>query len=374
MEKCIGIITINEQESNFGGLCKNRPSYMLPFGGRYRLIDFTLSNMVNNNIRTIAVYTGQKIRSTMDHLGDGKPWDLNRRINGLFLYPPINDSHIGSHIGDIAQYYSTLEFFTRAREEYIYFNNPNIIAKVNIEDAFNFFLESKADITLIYKEQDDLSGRLIDVDKIHIKEDGSLDNIGVNLGTERIFDQYLGMGFIRKEVFIEILKDSIEKGDANYFRDAMLLKKDQYKINTFEHKGYSETIRDLKSFYEANMKLLDREFSYEIFFEGGPILTKTKDEPSTLYKDSSEVKNSIIANGCVIEGQVENSIIFRGVKIGKNAIVKNSVIMQKSIVKDNAIVVNTILDKQALIEEDASIAGSILAPYVVEKYQTIVKE
>jgi len=135
-----------------------------------------------------------------------------------------------------------------------------------------------------------------------------------------------------------------------------------------------EYIKDIKSFYDANMKLLNRGISRELFFEGGTIFTKSKDEPPTLYKDLATVNNSLIANGCIIEGEVQNSIIFRGVKIGKGSIVKNSIVMQKSIIEDNAIVVNSILDKYAKIGNGVRIIGSTLMPYVVEKAQRIRKE
>ena len=373
MERCLGIISVGDGENNFGLLCKNRPSYMLPFGGRYRLIDFTISNMVNHGIRTIAVYTGEMIRSTMDHLGEGKPWDLNRRLNGLFIFPPIYDGHSTSP-GDLVQFYSTMEFFDQRREEYVFINHPNIIGKVDLDDAFKHFINSGADITLIYKKQEDPSGMLINCDKIHIDKDGELINIGLNLATEREFNHFLGMGFMKKDVFIKIIKESMESGNAGFLKDAMLKSKYKYKINTFEFDGHVETINNLKSFYDANLNLLNREIFNELFYEGGHILTKSKDEPSTFYTESSKVQNSLIANGCIIEGNVENSIIFRGVKIGKGAIVKNSIVMQKSEILDNAIAVNAILDKQASIGKGMRIIGSSVMPYVVEKYQKIGKD
>lgn len=374
MDNCLGIISVDNGDNNFGSLCKNRPVYMLPFGGRYRLIDFTISNMVNHGIRTVAVYTGEKIRSTMDHLGNGKPWELNRRFNGLFLFPPVINGEYGSNIGDIAQYYSTEQFFEQAKEEYVFINHPNFLAKVNLTEAFKFFKESNADITLIYKRQNDPWGEMINCDKIHMDSNGNLINIGINLATEKEFNHFIGMGFIKKSLFMEIVKKSIEKGNANYFKDAMLLNKDRLRINTYEHKGYVESIRNLKSYYEANINLLDKDISRELFFEGGSVYTKSKDEPSTFYKESSNVQNSLIANGCIIEGDVENSIIFRGVKVGKGAIVKNSILMQKSEVLADAIVVNTILDKYATIGTGIRIAGSTVMPYVVEKYQKIRKD
>ncbi len=368
MESCLGLISMNNRDKNFGSLCKHRPVYMLPFGGRYRLIDFSISNMVNHGIKTVAVYTGPKIRSTMDHLGNGKPWDLNRRFNGLFLFPPIQNGQRGISRGDIAEFYSTETFFDNTKEKYIFLMEPSFLAKVNLNQVFKHFIDTDADMTLVYKKTYDPLGDFIYSDKLYIDKEGNLKNMGVNLGTEKEFKQFIGMGFIKKEIFMKIVKDAIEKGNAVEFRDAVLFNKNKYKINTYEFTGHVESIRDLKSFYEANMNLLKGEISREIFFEGGPIFTKSKDEPSTIYKDDSNVQNSLIANGCIIEGEVENSIIFRGVKIGKNAIVKNSIVMQKSEVDKGAIVVNSILDKYSLVEENARLVGSSALPYVVEKY------
>lgn len=374
MDNCLGIISMSNGDNNFGSLCRHRPVYMLPFGCRYRLIDLTISNMVNHGIRTVAVYTGEKIRSTMDHLGNGKPWELNRRFNGLFLFPPVYNVDYGPYIGDIAQFNSTDQFFNQAREEYIFMNQPNFLAKVDLSKAFAHFKSTDADITIIYKKERDPWGDLINSHKVHIDEEGNLINIGINLATEMEFNHFIGMLFIKKEVFMEIIKKSIEKGDAIYFKDALLLNKDRYKINTYEHKGHVESIRNLKTFYDANLNLLNRDISRELFYDGGAVFTKSKDEPSTLYTESSNVQNSLIANGCIIEGDVENSIIFRGVKIGKGAIVKNSIVMQKSQIKENAIVVNTILDKYAIVGNGVRIAGSSAMPYVVEKYQEIRRD
>lgn len=372
MENCLGIINIGENEGYFGSLCKNRPVYMLPFGGRYRLIDFTISNMVNYGIRTVAVYTGQKIRSTMDHLGNGKPWDLNRRFNGLFLFPPIQKPF--GRNGDIAELFSTLGFFEQAKEENVLIVHPNNIGSVNLNEAYKQFIETDADITLFYKKQVDQWGEYINCDKILLNRDNEFINMGLNLGTEKKFNMYIGMGFIKKKVLMEIVKKSMESGDANFLKQAVLINRDRYKINTYEFKGHMEYINNIKSYYDANLNLLNKDVSQELFFGGGPVYTKAKDEPSTLYTETSKVQNSLIANGCIIEGTVENSVIFRGVKVGKNAIVKNSILMQKSEVHENAIVVNTIMDKYASIDKGIRIAGSSLMPYVVEKSQKVRKE
>lgn len=374
MDNCIGIINGGENENSFGGLCKHRPVYMLPFGGRYRLIDFTISNMVNNGIKSVALYTGKKMRSTMDHIGNGNPWDLNRRFNGLFLFPPILENNYGLYTGDIHQFHSTEPFFEHAKEKYVFICNPNIIAKVDLNDAFKCFEETDADFTLIYKKQVDTEGDFIHKDKMIIDKEGNLESMGLNLGTESEFNLFLEMAFIKKDVFLEVVRNAVERGDTNDLKDAMLQNKDKYKINTYEFKGHVESISDLKNYYDANLNLLKDDIAKEMFYDNGLVFTKSKDEPSTWYGKDSKVQNSLIANGCIIEGSVQNSIIFRGVKIGKDAVVRNSIVMQKGVIENDAIIVNSILDKYSCVEERAMIAGNASMPYVIEKNQRIRRD
>lgn len=374
MDNCLGIILNSNIENNFGSLCQNRPVYMLPYAGRYRLVDFTISNMVNHNIKTIAVYTGDKIRSTMDHLGDGKPWELNRRFTGLFLFPPSHDDNPQGKIDEVSQIHSTEPFFDNMKEEYVFLAHPNVIAKVDLDEVFNKFVETDADITLVYKQQIDPKGEYINFDKLHLNKAGELINIGLNLGTENTFNQYLGMGFIKKTVLMSLVKVAVEKGNANLLKEAMLLQKHKLKINTYEYKGYVQTIRNLETYYKSSMDLLHSEIYKNLFFKDGLVYTKAKDEPPTIYRDNCRVENSLIANGCVIEGIVEDSIIFRGVKVGKGALVKNSILMQKSEVGEGAVVVNTIMDKYSEIEADVNVAGSPIIPYVLEKRGSIGRD
>lgn len=373
IESCLGIINFEDIGSNFGELCRTRPAYMLPIGGRYRLVDFALSNMVNHGIKTVALYTGEKVRSTMDHIGDGKPWELNRRLSGLLIFPPQFDDN-KKRMGDIYQYHMTAEYFLNTKEDYVFMINSNILSKVDLSSAFDHFIKTDSDITILYKEQNNDKDEYINNDKLIIDKEGRLINIGVNLGANKTFNQFMFMGFMKKTVFLEIVKDAMETGEDYYFKQAMMKFNHRYKVNTYEFKGHVDNIKDVQSYYNANMNLLDNKIFKELFFEGGTILTKAKDEPPTLYAESSNVNNSLIANGCIIEGYVENSILFRGVKVGKNAIVKNSILMQKCNIHEDAILVNSILDKYVTLEKGARIAGSKSNPHTIGKNSVIAKE
>jgi len=173
---------------------------------------------------------------------------------------------------------------------------------------------------------------------------------------------------------LKIVRDTIEKGTANYLKEALMNNRRKFKFNTFEHEGHVESIRNIKNYFDANMSLLDSDIYKEIFTSHGTVYTKTKDEPSTFYKDDAKVSNSLVANGCILDGNIQNSIIFRGVKVGKNAIVKNSILMQKAVIEDNAVIVNAIVYKFTRIEKGVEVIGNQTVPYVVEKSLKIGKE
>lgn len=372
-EKCLGIISFDDVGGKFGPLCKNRPAYMLPFAGRYRLVDFTLSNMINYGLRTIALFTGKKARSTLNHLGDGKPWELNRRMSGLSIFPPLFDDE-KRRVGDIYQYYTTIDFLENFKGDYIFIVNPNVLAKVNLKEAFNHFRKTDADITIVYKKQNNDDDCYINVDKLIIDREGGFLNVGTNLGLEPQFNLFMHMYFIKKDVFLQIIRAGMETGEDIYLKQAIINDKDKYNINSYEFEGHVEYIKGIRAYYNANMNLLKNNIFTELFLEGGTILTKTKDEPSTFYTSDSRVKNSLIANGCIIEGEVENSILFRGVKVGKNAVVKDSIIMQKSVIEDDTVITNAILDKNVTVKKGVNMAGTKSNPYIVEKSSVIVRE
>lgn len=367
MENCLGVILNENLDKDFGPLTDHRPSYMLPYAGRYRLLDFALSSMVNHKITNVVLYTGEKMRSAMDHIGSGRPWELNRRFSGLKLFSPRYSESRSNRNNQVAQFYNTLKFYEEAKEDYVFLMHANIIAKVDLDAAFKDFCESGADISLIYKKETDAKGRHVKYDKLHLSDDGKFREIGMNLGLDEEFNHFLGMGFIKKDVLIQLIKTLKERKNMPSIQEAISEHKDHFDIVTYEYEGYVQTIKDTESYFKASMALLDDQTYLNLFFNNGAILTKSKDEPPTIYKEDSHVKNSLVANGCVIEGTVENSIIFRGVKVAEGAVVKNSIIMQKAIIEKDANVENSIFDKSSKIFAGQTISGSPSMPYVLEK-------
>lgn len=368
MENIIGLITYGR--GDFGVLAAHRPAYMLPFGCRYRLIDFALSTFSNNDIDNVALYAGSMLRSTIDHIGNGKPWDLNRRFGGLSIFPEVYSSKY-NRSDELVNIYESLGFYESAVEEQIFFMDPMTITKIDVREVYRQHLTEDADMTLIYKTVDDKEGRYLNYDKMTLNDDGTVKNIGVNLGTQDVFNLYLGMGFIKKSVFLDLIKNALENDDSYSLKGAMLKEKGRYKIRTFGYNGRVAVIRDVNSYVDANMRLLDRDGFNEMFHVNGTILTKSKDEPSTIYHKNARVEHSLLANGCIIDGTITGSIIFRGVEIGKNAIIKNSIIMEGAIIEDDAVIINCVIDKGTIVKEAVSLVGSPTNPYTIGKKQVI---
>lgn len=372
MKKCIGIIKSDDsKDTKYNTLTKTRPDYMLPFGGRYRVIDFTLSNFSEHGISKVLMYTGTNIRSTFDHIGNGRSWGLDRRNDGITINPPMHSPY--GDDSEISTFYQSLRYFEDADQEYIYISNPMLISRIDITRAYEEFLKNDYDVMFLYRKQDDGAGDYLGSKKIITDKDGNPINIGVNLGTENIFNMYIENMFIKKNVFMNLVKTGLEKGDATTLISAIFNNKHRLNVGTLEVFRHVEYIRDLNSFYRANMNLLNYGVYADLLMTGKGIMTKSKDEPSTLYLDGNSVRNSIVANGTIIAGDVQNSIVFRGVKIGKNAIIKNSIIFQKAVIEDNAVIVNSIVDKNAVIKENVFVQGAINNPYVVEKNMIVDK-
>ncbi len=375
MKNCLGIINLSENDLEMGALCQSRPVAMLPFAGRYRLIDFVLSNMVNAGITGIGVYTGNKVRSVMDHLGSGGPWDLDRKINGLYTFSPTYSyDSIQQRPGDVSLFYRNNAFIEMAKQDYLLFSKSYMIANIDLREAFEAFVDSGADIGILYKEVHDRKNRYIGLDKIHLDADGNFESIGTNLGMDDTFNLSLEMYFMKKSVYFELFNDAIEKGTANYLKQAVLDHLGQFEVTTFPVTGELLCINNIKNYLTGNMATLNPEVAESLFNRQRPIYTKVKDEPSTFYKSGSKVRNAYVANGCEIAGFVENSIIFRGVKIAKGCIVRNSIIMQKTHIGENAHLNYVILDKRLTVQSGVTLIGDPSSPFISGKDYTVKKE
>ncbi len=371
----MGLIFSENPEVSLGELMRVRSLAAVPVGGRYRIVDFVLSNMVNSGIINVGITTGNKTRSLSDHVGSGKAWDMERKENGLFLISPPEGQNLNFRKPqgiDIIN--SAMSFLDRGKQEYVLVSDCNTICNMNFDDVIDFHFEKDADITMVYKEVGELAVKdlkrhiLLDVD-----ENGEVTDIQVYPQRQKSQSSYMHTFFIKKDLLIEMVGDCLAHNKHSISTDLLLGNIGKLKICGYKFDGYMKTIDSIKSFFEFNLELLNPQIRHELFGtdEERAICTKVKDSVPTRYGPDAEVINSVVADGCTIEGKVENCIIFRGVKIGKGSVVKESVIMQNSRIMNDCRIENVIFDKEVILCNSKKLIGQKTYPLVIGK-RTII--
>ncbi|MFZ5353186.1 MAG: glucose-1-phosphate adenylyltransferase subunit GlgD [Bacillota bacterium] len=368
MKDFMGIINLSEREDNIKELTYNRPIAAIPIAGRYRVIDFALSNMVNAEISNVSIFTQNKYRSLIDHLGTGKAWDLDRKNDGLFVLNPVfNYYTLGIYRGDIENFKNHIDYIHLSKQKNVIITSSHMICNVDYKDAIRQHKESGADITVLYKRADDCTENYMYCNTYSIGENNRINGVDVNLGKKSENNISMEMFIMSKSLFLDIVHTCSSKGDCDFFKDAVHKNIEKFKVYGYKYNGYLSCINTIQSYFKTNMQLLDIELSTDLFFKNGLIYTKVKDEAPSKYTDSAAVSNSLIANGAIIEGKVENSVVFRGVRIKKGAVVKNCILMQNSVIEEGAFLRNVILDKNVTITREKQLKGDESYPIVIEK-------
>ena len=353
--KAVGIIFSNIHDNNVPELARIRTLGSIPFGGRYRLIDFPLSNMVNSGINTVGIITKSNYQSLMDHVGSGKDWDLARKDGGVIILPPYGDMESNSlYSSRLEALKGITSFLFRADEEYVVMTDCDSVSRVNYRDIIETHIRNHADITLVYKKLEkgtypNKSATTFDMlgDRI----------VGVNYKEklqEGFSNVFINAFVMKKSLLQNIVMDSISHNKRYFMGDVIAANVESMKIMGYEHKGFYAGITSLQAYYDSNMKMLDENIRHEVFGDRS-VFTKIRDSAPTKYGNSAIVKNSMIADGCVIEGEVENSIIFRNVKVARGTVVKNSIIMSDTTIGENTVIDYSIVDECVNIGKDVKI-------------------
>lgn len=366
MENVMGIINLNEPDDIMREVTKHRPVAAVPFAGRYRIIDFILSSMVNSGIKNVGILVGNKYRAIMDHLRSGKEWDLARKHDGLFILPPAEAQPFGLR-GDIGNFYSNIDYIKNSRQQYVLLTGSNVVCNLNFQKAFQFHLAKRADITVLYKEQDIKQDDVTNFTIIGCDETGKVVDIAVNPANVTGKNVFMKMMIMPKDLLIEIINNCAARGGSDLLMDGVIKNLPKLNVYGYQYRGFMAQICSIPSYYRCSMELLKHDKWQELFFKSGPIYTKVKDEAPVKYKENARISNVMIANGCVIEGIVENSILSRGVTVGPGAYVKDSIIMQKCQIGANARLENVICDKDVIITSEKWLKGEKNYPLVIEK-------
>ncbi len=370
----LAIINLDDKKDlAMNQLTNSRPIASIPIAGRYRVIDFIISNIVNSGISNVGIFAKEKYRSLTDHLGSGKDWDLSRKKGGLHIFSPEDTKDRTRYqykTGDIYRFFANIDFVEKSMEEYVLITPSNMIFKIDYKKVLKFHNMSGNDITIIYKKIDNADCDFDLSTTLQIENDKVVD-MGINIGTTKNANISMECYIIKRKEFLKIVYECINKGEYSYFEDFIAGNLKEMNVGCYEHKGFLKIINSVKSYFDLSKMLLEEDISNEILYSDERIFTKEKNEYPTIYTQTADVENSYIATGCNIEGKVKNSIIFRNVHIKKDAVVENSIIMQGCIIDENSEVKNVIFDKQVTLSKFKSIKGEEEYPIVVEKYGTI---
>jgi glucose-1-phosphate adenylyltransferase len=362
MKSLLGLINLYEDESAMGPLTGHRPLAALPYAGRYRLIDFALSNLVNAGVRTVGVLVRDKYRSLIDHLRSGKEWDLARKRDGLYILPPAHNAHDLVQ-SDVGNFMFNLDYIRASSEDFVVVCGSRTICNLSIDQAFHYHLSVGADVTIIGRDwPDGGSGPCLSVD-----EEGRVASFCDPVESSPYDVQPLGFYIMSKGLLAELVRRcSIEAG-TDLFADGVLKNLASLKVYVFRHIGYVAQIDSIAGYYQHQLELLAPAVWQELFFRYGIVYTKVKDEAPAKYKELADVKNSLVANGCIVEGTVENSILSRSVIVEKGAVVRNSILAQNVRVGTRAQLNQVLCDKDSAVSAGRCLNGSANSPFIVIK-------
>ena len=372
--ECVGIINLdNKNNLAMSHLTNVRPIGSLPIAGRYRVIDFSLSNMVNSGITNVGIFSKEKYRSLTDHIGSGKDWDLNRTTGGLFIFSPENTKDRNKHPyrnGDIYNILANIDYIEKCEEEYVLIAPGYMIGNIDYTKAIEYHKESGNDVTILYKNIDNADKDFYETSILNI-DNNKVINIGTNLGTSKNANISMETYIMKRTDFIESIYKCVSEGTHSYIEDFIAESINKLNIGAYEYKGYIKCINSIKSYYSMKDELLKEDIANELLYSDRKIFTKEKNQAPTIYSDSANVENSFVATGCVIEGTVKNSIIFRKVHIKEGSVIENSIIMQNCIIENNVQLQNVIFDKNVCISEGKELKGDREYPVVIEKNTAI---
>lgn len=366
-QNVLGLVFASIHDEAIFDLTKLRTMGSVPFGGRYRLIDFPLSNFVNSGVPQVGVITKRNYGSLLDHLGSGREWDLARKKGGLHLLPPYSHTSSTIYHGRLDALGNIWSFVEHSSAEYVILSDCDIVTNIDFRPAVEAHIESGADITAVYAKgyYDQMTGSAATI--FGIGGDGFVNDVMIDPPMTGSCNLGLDMYIMTKDFLRRIVKESMSRNRTSLRRDILLDRTAGYKILAYEHTGYYSRIDSLASYFSANLDLLDSEKRGALFVKNAPIFTKTKDNAPVRFGQESHIKNSLIADGCVIEGKVENCVLFRGVRVGKGTVVRDSVITQDTAIGARCSIRNVITDKNVIIADERQLTGSAGYPLFIGK-------
>ena len=355
--KAIGIILAGGNNKMMKELSNKRAIAAMPVAGSYRSIDFALSNMSNSKIQKVAVITQYNARSLNEHLSSSKWWDFGRKQGGLFVFTPtITADSSYWYRGKADSLYQNLQFLKSSHEPYVVIASGDGIYKLDYGKVLEYHIDKKADITMVVKKLEDRS-EISSFGVVSMTEEGRVTEIDEKPLETNLSTVSTGIYIIRRRLLIELIEKAAEEDRHDFVRDILVRYKNLKKIYAYKLDTYWSNISTVNSYYKTNMDFLKKDVRNYFFKQYPDIYTKVEDLPPAKYNFGAEVRNSLVSSGCIVNGCVENSVLFKKIYIGNNSVVKNCIILNDAYIGDNSYLENCIVESGSTIKANSRYVG-----------------
>ncbi len=366
----MGIIFANIYDSSLGELTNKRTMASLPFGGRYRQIDFALSNMTCSGIRRIGIISRYNYQSLMNHIGSGEEWDLELQEGGLeFLTPYSTSTHGSTFRGKIDALNSAMPYLEfGSQEEYVVLSDAGVLCNIDLNKVLEAHIASGKDITVIAKSGIANSKKQLDM-AIKLNENGEIADMAVDYPAGPEYLASMGLFIISRELLNYHVRESAARSLFRFERDFVLrqYQNNNLTVNVYPFEGIALYNESTEEYYQGNLAAIDREISHDLFSANHPIYTKVRDRVPTYYGENSCVENCIVADGCILDGTVRNSVLFRTVSVGAGCQIEDCVIMNDAVIGENCQLKCVILDKDVTVQPGARLIGTPENPVIIKR-------
>ena len=371
MYKAFGIVNSSSRNIRVEGLEDYRPIGAFSFLGRYRMVDFPISNLSNSGIDRIQVYVKEKPRTLVSHIGTGRHYNINSKSGRLQVLFTDSDQRNNIYNTDIASYYENMECIEEMHHPYVVITPDYMVYTADFSKLIEQHIQSEADITLLYHAVDNAKDAYLNCNILNLNKQKGVLSIEPNHGNAKNRNIFMDTYIMKKDLFIELIHKSRKTSSVYTLLDIVNASCEDLDIRGVSHRGYFAAISDFNSYYESNLSLTDIKTAQNLFVPDWPIYTKTNDSCPTQYFETGTAKNSVVSNGCLIEGEIDHSVIGRGCIIKKGAVVKNCIVLSDAYIGENVHVENQVIDKHAKITHAKELSASEDRPGYVRRNDTL---
>ena len=369
MKNVMGLVFANIYDSSLGQLTNKRTQASLPYGGRYRQIDFTLSNLSNAGIRHIGIVTQYNYQSLMNHIGSGEEWDLELEDGGLEFITPFAMGVTGSFRGKLEAIAAASDNYLQdAKEEYVILADAAVVCAIDLDEVLRAHLQSGKDVTVVVKKGIANSVKQLDL-AVRLDEEGEISDMAVDYAAPADYLASMGMFIMRKDLLLESATECVARNRYRFEREFILEEwaEGRLSVGAYEFEGVALFNESTEEYFRNNLALIDKDVRHGLFQSGLTIYTKVRDQVPVYYGENCEIDDCIVADGCALLGAAEKSVFFRGVRLSTGAFVRNCVIMADAEIGIGAHLEYCILDKDVKINPGVKLIGTPDHPVILNR-------